>query len=101
MRLNCKELYFSLCDTGPTSAFTGLLTVITAILLVNKEEEENREIVLDLLNVLEVLYTKKRRHMPRITGYVDDIVPAYPLPVFKESFRLSKSTFETLTVMLA
>ena len=39
--------------------------------------------------------------MPRITGYVDDIVPAYPLPVFKESFRLSRSTFETLTEMLA
>ena len=78
-----------------------IAAVITAIVLVNKGEEENREIVLDLLNVLEVLYTKKRRHMPRITGYVDDIVPAYPLPVFKESFRLSKSTFETLTEMLA
>ena len=34
--------------------------------------------------------------MPRITGYVDDIVPAYPLAVFKESFRLSRSTFQTL-----
>ena len=39
--------------------------------------------------------------MPRITGYLDDIVPAYPLSVFKESFRLSRSTFETLTEMLA
>ena len=39
--------------------------------------------------------------MPRITGYVDDSVPAYPLHVFKESFRLSRSTFETLTEMLA
>ena len=77
-----------------------IAAVIAAIFLVNKDEEEDREIVLDLPNVLEVLYKKERRHMPRITGYVDDTVPAYPLSVFKESFRLSRSTFETLTEML-
>ena len=42
---------------------------IAAIFLVKKEEEENRETVLDLPNVLAVLYTKERRHSPRITCY--------------------------------
>ena len=79
----------------------AIAAVIAAIFLVNKEEEENREIVLDLPNVLAVLYTKERRHIPQITGYVDNVVSAYPLSVFKESFRLSRSTFETLTEMLA
>ena len=79
----------------------AIAAVIAAIFLVNKEEEENRESVLDLPIVLEVLDTKERRHMPRITGYVDDFVPAYPLPVFKESCRMSRSTFEMLTEMLA
>ena len=37
---------------------------IAAIFPLNKEEEENRETVLDLPNRLEVLYTKERRHMP-------------------------------------
>jgi len=46
-------------DKQPTVA-----AVIAAIFLLNKEEEENRETVLDLPNVLEVLYTKERRHMP-------------------------------------
>ena len=47
-----------------------IAAVITAIFLVNKEEEENREIV----------------HKGEETCYVDDIVPAYPLPVFKGAF---------------
>ena len=47
----------------------AIATVIAAIFLVNKEEEENRETVLDLPNVLAVLYTKERRHIPGITGY--------------------------------
>lgn len=79
----------------------ALTAVIAAIFIVNKEEEENKETVLDLPNVLAVLYTKERRHIPRITGYADNVVPAYPLSIFKESFRLSRSTFETLTEMLA
>ena len=62
--------------------------------LVNKEEEESRETVLDLPNVLAVLYTKERRHIPQITGYADNVVPAYPVSVFKESFHLSRSTSE-------
>ena len=45
-----------------------IAAVIAAIFFINKEKEENREIVLDLPNVLEVLYKKERRHMPRITG---------------------------------
>ena len=68
-----------------------IAAVITAIFLVNKKEEENREIV----------YNKEIEYKGEETGYVDDIVPAYPLTVFKESFRLSRSTFETLTEMLA
>ena len=40
----------------------AIAAVIAAIFLVNKEEEENRETVLDLPNVLAVLYTKERRH---------------------------------------
>ena len=51
--------------------------VIAAIFLVNKQEKENRETVLDLPNVLAVLYTKERSHIPRITGYADNVVPAY------------------------
>ena len=35
------------------------------------------ETVLDLPNVLAVLYTKERRHIPRITGHADNVVPAY------------------------
>lgn len=38
--------------------------------------------------------------MPQIMDYADNVVPAYPLPVFKERFHLSRSTFETLTEML-
>ena len=79
----------------------AIAAVIAAVFLLNKEEDENRVTVLDLPNVLAVLYTKERRHIPRITGYVNNVVPAYPLSVFKESFRLSRSTFETLTEMLA
>ena len=40
----------------------AIAAVIAAIFLVNKEGEENRETVLDLPNVLAVLYTKERRH---------------------------------------
>ena len=54
--------------------------VIAAIFLVNKEEEENRETVLDLPNVLAVLYTKERRHIPRITGFL------YETPLKKTSY---------------
>ena len=79
----------------------AIAAVIAAIFLVNKVEEENWETVLDLPNFLAVLYTKERGHIHRITTYVDNVVPAYPLSVFKESFRLSRSTFETLTEMLA
>ena len=78
----------------------AVAAVIAAVFLLNKEEDENRETVLDLPNVLAVLYTKERRHIPRITGYVNNVVPAYPLSVFKESFHLSRSTFDTLTEML-
>ena len=49
----------------------AIAAVIAAIFLANKEEEENRETVLDLPNVLAVLYTKERRHIPRITGYAE------------------------------
>ena len=45
----------------------AITAVIAAIFLVNKEEEENRETVLGLPNVLALLYTKERRHIPRIT----------------------------------
>ena len=48
----------------------AIAAIIAAIFLVNKEEEENRETVLDLPNVLAVLYTKERRHIPRITGFL-------------------------------
>lgn len=57
--------------------------------------------VLDLPNVLAVAHAKERTNIPRITGCADNVGPAYPLSVFKESFRLSRSTFETLTEMLA
>ena len=40
--------------------------VIEAIFLVNKEEEENRETVLDLLNVLAVLCTKERQSIAKL-----------------------------------
>ena len=79
----------------------AIAAVIAAIFVVNKEEIENRETALDLTNVLAVLYSKERRLIPRITGYLDNVVPAYSPSVFKESFRLSRRTFETLTEMLA
>jgi len=71
----------------------AIAAVIAAIFLVNKEEEENRKTVLDLPNVLAVLYTKERRHIPRITGYAENVVLPYPLSVFKESFRLSRTSY--------
>ena len=64
----------------------AIAAVIAAIFLVNKNKEENRETVLDLPNVFAILYTKERRHIPQITGHVDNVVPAYRLSVFKESF---------------
>ena len=84
-----------------TDEEAAIAATIAVIFLVYKEEEENRENVLDLLNVVAVLYTKERRHISRITGYVNNFVPAYLLSVSKESFCLSWSTFEMLTEMLA
>ena len=45
-------------------------------LLYDNEREESMETVLDLPNVLAVLFTKERRHIPRITGYAVNVVPA-------------------------
>ena len=33
--------------------------------------------VLDLPNVLAVLYTMESKHIPRINGHADNVVPAY------------------------
>lgn len=80
----------------------AIAAVIAAIFLVNKEEEENRE-AFWICRIFWQSYIQRRgdtslesRAMQRI-----NVVPAYPLSVFKESFRLSWSTFETLTEMLA
>ena len=43
-----------------------IAAVIEAVFLVNKEEEENRETVLDLLNVLAVLCTKERQSVAKL-----------------------------------
>ena len=43
-----------------------ITAVIEAIFLVNKEEEKNRETVLDLLNVLAVLCTKERQSIAKL-----------------------------------
>ena len=66
----------------------AIAAVIAEIFLVNKEEEENRETVLDLPNVLAVLYTKERRHIPLITGYAENVVPAYPLSEIRSNVSL-------------
>ena len=50
----------------------AIAAVTAAIFLVNKEEET----FLDLPNALAVLYRKERRYIPRITGYVDNVVTA-------------------------
>ena len=50
----------------------AIAAVTAAIFLVNKEEET----FLDLPNALAVLYRKERRYIPRITGYVDNVVRA-------------------------
>ena len=63
-----------------TDEEAAIAAVIAAIFLLNKEEEENRDTVWDLPNVLAVLYTI---YYILITGYVDNVVPAYPLSVFK------------------
>lgn len=42
----------------------AIAAIIAAIFLTNKEEEENRETVLDLPNVLAILNTKERRQIP-------------------------------------
>ena len=52
----------------------AIAAVVAAIFLVN------RETALDLPNALAVLYRKKRR----LTGYVDNVVPAYPICLQKE-----------------
>ncbi len=51
------------------AAIADLAAIIAAIFLLNKEEEECMETVIGLPNVLVVLFTKERRHIPRITGY--------------------------------
>ena len=79
----------------------AIAAIIAAIFLLNNEREESMETVLDLPNVLALLFTKERRHIPRITGYAKNVVPAYPLDVFKDNFRLCRGTFETLAEMLA
>ena len=49
------------CVTNMTAdEEADIAVVIEAIFLVNKEEEENRETVLDLLNVLAVLCTNAK-----------------------------------------
>ena len=50
----------------------AVAAVNAAIFVVNKEDET----FLDLPNALAVLYRKERRYIPRITGYVDHVVPA-------------------------
>ena len=55
------------CVTNMTAdEEADIAAVIEAIFLVNKEEEENRETVLDLLNVLAVLCTKERRAIAKL-----------------------------------
>ena len=53
----------------------AIAAFIAAIFLVNKEEEENRETVLDLQKVLAVLYTKDicKIHLPNCLFLVRNI----------------------------
>ncbi len=48
----------------------AIAAIIAAIFLLNKEGEESMESVMYLSNVLVMLFTKERRHIPRIAGYV-------------------------------
>ncbi len=48
----------------------AMAAIIATIFYLSKEEEESMETVMDLPDVLVVLFTKERRHIPRITGYV-------------------------------
>ena len=54
----------------------AIAAIIAATFLLDNEREESMETVLDLPNVLAVLFTKERRHIPRITGYAKNVVPA-------------------------
>ncbi len=46
-----------------------LAAIVAANFILNKDEEQSTETVMDLPNVLAVLFTKERSHIPRITGY--------------------------------
>ena len=54
----------------------AIAAIIAAIFLLDNEREESKETVLDLPNVLAVLFTKERKHIPQITGYAENVVPA-------------------------
>ena len=54
----------------------AIAAIIAAIFLLDNEREESMETVLDLPNFLAVLFTKERRHIPRITGYAENGVTA-------------------------
>ena len=65
------------CVTNMTAdKEAAIAAIIAAIFLLDNEREESMETVLDLPNFLAVLFTKERRHIPRITGYAENVVPA-------------------------
>ena len=55
------------CVTNMTAdKEADIAALIEAIFVVNKQEEENRETVLDLQNVLAVLCTKERQSIAKL-----------------------------------
>ncbi len=57
-----------------------LAAIVAANFILNKDEEQSTETVMDLPNVLAVLFTKERSHIPRITGYaVRHRIPRFSL----------------------
>ena len=54
-----------------------------------------------LPNFLAVLFTKEKRHIPRITDYSENVVPTYALSVFMENYRSTLERSKALPPIFA
>ncbi|XP_048876160.1 uncharacterized protein LOC125746326 [Brienomyrus brachyistius] len=45
-------------------------------------------------------FGEQRRHVPKMIGFVDDVIPLYNLPEFRSHFRLSKGQVEDVITTL-
>ncbi|XP_011860033.1 PREDICTED: putative nuclease HARBI1 isoform X2 [Vollenhovia emeryi] len=89
----------NLIDPAPQRI--AILNGITMILMElldfsSSESEEEEEELEHVLHIVE-----KRKKLPRLENYVENVVPAYSDLQFKSHFRISRGTFEFILNIIA